>query len=540
MSKIMIEKPRMRWLFGGIGFHNSESTMSALMNEKFMNEIALKSFREISPTFSRVFTGYADWTREAMDSFADYYDKTFRDAKTLLYIVPGRMPMPDEEFDIHEYAEKVAENLEYLINVRKCTKIRYYCATNELSCGNTYAYLANHLDLLKEIHTELYRAFRRHGLDIGLLATDCSGVRNFGQIDWATENMDEITESYCAHLYNYDYPPSDPKGYDYYIESFSKPVEAARKKEKRFILGEYGINCPGKWDNGMPMGNDSAYPVDRPEEEGIYALALVEMSLACINSGCFAGCFWTMLDYPDPIIRENGDSEEEKAIYDASRFSGHGMSYRYNKNGLIKWCDDENDYSSRASLYTMGYMAKLFKKGSRVLKCSWDNENIRCGAVTNADGSVSIAIVNRGKDTDKAEISLEHDCKKPLRKYVYEANNIPYNDFCDLQAYSGKISAKSGNIKITLSPESVIFLTTDYTDRKPSEILSLKKKGKTLSWKKCEDAEHCYYRVFASDKEDFIPSYENQIASTVAECITLKKNLPFYKVLSVDRWGNTR
>lgn len=87
----------------------------------------------------------------------------------------------------------------------------------------------------------------------------------------------------------------------------------------------------------MPMGNDSAYPVDRPEEEGIYALALVEMSLACINSGCFAGCFWTMIDYPDPIIRENGDSKEEKAIYDASRFLGHGMSYRYNKNGLIKW-----------------------------------------------------------------------------------------------------------------------------------------------------------------------------------------------------------
>ena len=143
--------------------------------------------------------------------------------------------------------------------------------------------------------------------------------------------------------------------------------------------------------------------------------------------------------------------------------------------------------------------------------------------------------MNRGKDKDKVEISLEHDCKKPLRKYVYEANNIPYNDFCDLQAHSGKISAKRGNIKITLPPESVIFLTTDYTDRKPSEILSLKKKGKTLSWKKCEDAEHCYYRVFASDKEDFIPSYENQIASTVAECITLKKNMPFYKVLSVDR-----
>ncbi len=52
MSKISIEKPRMRWLFGGIGFHNSESTMSPLMSEEFKNERALKSFREIPPTFS--------------------------------------------------------------------------------------------------------------------------------------------------------------------------------------------------------------------------------------------------------------------------------------------------------------------------------------------------------------------------------------------------------------------------------------------------------------------------------------------------------
>ena len=41
MSKIIISKPPLRWLFGGFGFHNSEATMTALMSEKVKNEIVL-------------------------------------------------------------------------------------------------------------------------------------------------------------------------------------------------------------------------------------------------------------------------------------------------------------------------------------------------------------------------------------------------------------------------------------------------------------------------------------------------------------------
>ena len=201
MSVLKIKKPYRRWLFGGIGFHNSEATMTPMMTERFKNERALKTFREISPTFSRVFAGYADWTREAVDRFADYYDETFRRAGTLVYMVPGRMPMFTPEFDIEDYCERTAANLEYLIKVRKCSKLRYFCVTNELSVGNTYAYLANDLELFKKLHDALYRAFLRHGLDVGLLATDCSGVENFEQIDWAIENMDEISADYCTHLY---------------------------------------------------------------------------------------------------------------------------------------------------------------------------------------------------------------------------------------------------------------------------------------------------------------------------------------------------
>ena len=111
MTVIKITKPMFRWLFGGIGFHNSEATMLRIMPEKFKNQRVLKTFREISPTFSRVFAGYADWTKDAMDAFADYYDLTYRNSGTLIYLAPGRFPYITEDFDMEEYCEKVAKNL---------------------------------------------------------------------------------------------------------------------------------------------------------------------------------------------------------------------------------------------------------------------------------------------------------------------------------------------------------------------------------------------------------------------------------------------
>lgn len=526
MEKISIKKPRLRWLFGGVGFHNNEATMYKIMNEKFKNEGVLKTFNEISPTFSRVFAGYADWTKSAMDSFAEYYDLTFRKSGTVLYLVPGRMPFPDDYFDIYEYCEKVAKNLSYLINEKKLTKIRYYCVTNELSCGNSCAYLSRNLDLFKKLHTELYYAFKRHNVDVGLLATDCSELSNLHQIRWASENMDEITDAYCAHTYVRGYTTEDSDMHDFYYEVYESLVKIALRREKRFILGEYGIKAPDKQNE--VMSNDVYYGVDIPESENMAPLSVAEVSIAAINAGCLATVYWSMFDYPDPFLKEDGDTEEEKARFDAARFSGHGISIRYNKNGLLKWCDDENDYSSRAMLYVMGYFAKLFKKNSRVLKIEKSDSLIRCAAVTNSDGSVSVIIVNRHQNDAEIYFDIEHNVDKPFRKYVYEADNVPYNEFNDLQKFSELVAVQNGEFNVKLRKNSVVFLTTDYKDRKPSEISGIEFDGGVLKWSGCKDAEHCYYRVYKDGR---------QIASTVATEYKTDGNGK-YAVYSVDKYGN--
>lgn len=538
MSIIKLSKPPYRWLFGGVGFHNSEATMLKIMPQKFRDEIAVKTFREISPTFSRTFAGYADWTREAMDAFADYYDLTYRNAGTLIYLAPGRIPYITEDFDVEAHCESVAANFDYLINERKCTKLRYYCVTNELSVGNTNAWFwhQDQMELYKQIHNCLYRAFRRHGLDIGLIAPD-SG---FGRITWATENVDETTECYCAHTYCSQYAPGDLEAYPHFLNLFGTAVKQSQEKEKRFILGEYGLMEKDSWQRLTPMRKDSCYAVDTPEHENTYAIAVCEMAMAAINTGCFSAVFWTMIDYPDPFIRENGDTEEEKIRYDVSRFSGHGVSFRYNKHGLIRWCEDEKDYSSRASLYTMGYIAKLFKKGSRVLKIQeMDDPYLRCAAVTNPDGTMSIAIINWEKTEKDLCLAIEHTADKPFRRYDYCAGNVPYNRSNDLQTWSAEVPFDDGNVKIRLLPESITFLTTDYRKRVPSEVENVSVCEGRLTWDKCTDPEHCYYRVFASPEAEFVPSSENQIASTVAEYTEIRNTDLFYKVLSIDRYGNT-
>lgn len=546
MTVIKLTKPMQRWLFGGIGFHNSEATMTSVMTEEFLNERVLKAFGEISPTFSRVYGGYADWTKEAMDKFADYYDKTFRKSGTLLYLVPGRLPYITKDFDMEAHAESIAERLDYLINVRGCTKIRYYCITNELSVGNSGAWLKYRLDLFKELHDTLYRAFKRYGLGVGLLATDGSGAKNFWQVKWAVDNMDEITDAYCTHLYQNQYTPGDLHLYDYLMNLFSGAVGDALMKQKRYILGEFGITTwtelgvPWKGNKiAIPMVNDVPYSEAVPGSDSVCAVGLAEMAIAVINSGTLAGVYWTMFDYPDPFLIEDGDTDEEKARYDVSRFSGHGLGIRYNKHGLIRWSDDEKDYSGRASLYTLGYMAKLFRKNSRVLYLEdIEDKYLRCAAVTNADGSISLVVINWADDEKEVAFDIEHTITKPLRKYEFEAENPPYNEFCDLQDYSGIIEADNGAFEMVLKPKSVTFVTTDYVNRTPSPISNVRIENNRLVWDKCEDEEHCYYRVFASEDENFVPCYSNQIASTVAEHKNINNPMLFYKVVSVDKYGN--
>ena len=525
-SRVTFIKPKMRWLWGGFGFHNSEATMTPIMSDEFRDQRVLKTFREISPTYSRLFAGYADWTKEAMDRFADYYDATFRLAGTTLYLVPGRMPTITEDFDPDVYAEAVAVRLEYLVKERKCTKIRYYTAANELSVGSNYCWFRNHWELYVKVMKALHRAFRRHGLDIGLMASDASGEGNFETIDWAIRDLNDQTEVYCWHKY----AAYRPELYDELYTGLTNYVRRCLAKEKRLSLGEWGVSAKKDWVGKMVNDGGTGFNYEG-DAANLGAMARAEIGLCAMNAGCVNAASWTFCDYPDPLLREDGDTAEEKARYDVVRFSGHGVDVRYNKWGLFRWDDEAHDYSSYPDLYTMGYLVKLFRKGARVLPWTSDDDTLRAGGVTNPDGSASFAVINWG-ESKQITLEIPHPLRKPLRIYEYDSAHPPYNAFNDLQPAKGTVVAKDGKVSVSVPARSMTFLTTDYENHVPAAVTKIRIVNGRLGWAANEEPEHRYYRVYKDGK---------QIASTVATSLGVSdatsEDAPRFSVRSVDKWG---
>jgi hypothetical protein len=531
VTEITLTKPRMRWLWGGFGFHNSEATMAPMMSDEFRDQRVLKSFREIAPSYSRLFAGFHDWTQEAMDAFADYYDATFRRAGTTLYLVPGRMPVVTDDFDFDRYCEDVASRLEYLVKTRGCRKIRYYALTNEMASGPTWGWFSKHRDVYEKLCRGLYAAFRRHGLDIGLMTPDSAMPEHLDDVVWATKAINDVTEVYCWHYYDRKAKPGEAKVYGDVYGHLTNLVALCLGREKRVSLGEWGMTGPIVPYREGHMRDDGhggwRWPMSAFARE--VAICRAEMGLAAMNAGALNAVSWTFVDYPDPFLREDGDTPGEKARYDVARFSGWGLDVRYNKNGLFRWDDETRDYSSYPDLYTMGWLVKLFRKGARVLEPAFDDADLRVGAVTNPDGSCSVAVVNWGA-AKTVRIASEHPLAKPLRVYEYDSAKPPMNAFNDLQPAKGTVAATDGAFEATLPPRSMTFFTTDYVDRVPAPVAGVRLGGDgALVWNAASDPDHVYYRVFRDG---------GQIASTVATRLDVKGAKGDYAVRSVDRWGN--
>jgi len=536
-ADVTIEKPYFRWLFNGFGFQNSEANFLEMMPDDFRDQRVLKTFAELSPTFGRVYTGFAEQSREQLDRFADYYDLTFRKAGTTLYAVPCAMPAIRSGDNAQEYAEKVAANLEYLIKVRKCVKIRYYCISNELMVGDQWDWFTTQdkWDVFRDYNEALYDAFRRHGLDIKLLATDKAVTTKPAEVvsgfQWTMTNMNSIVGAYCSHWYVYGRKTADLDLWNEYNTYFTNLVQMALRKNRRYILGEYSFHPA--WGKRGVMKDDVSYHLRQPETQTESVLCKCELGLAAMNAGALACVDWSFVDYPDPFIIEDGDSHEEKVRYAAGR-TGWEMEFKYNKCGVFRWCTTDRDYSSYAELYAMGWLVKLFRKNATVLPCTFADSMIRGGAVINPDQSVSIALINRGSAR-----SVTVDCaaalKKPLRRYVYDSANVPYSPFNDLQACSGtvlpSVEPSSSMVTVDLPAKSMTFLTTDYQERLPDAVVKIRIIGDRLTWFPSEDPHHRYYRVFRNGK---------QIASTIATELPVEDLGANYDVKSVDQWGNVR
>lgn len=525
---VAIERPQMPWLFAGFGFQNAEAQLTPLMTDEFRDERAVKSFRELSPSFSRVYVGRAGESKEALDRFADYYDKTFRPCDTTIYAVGGSLPGFPEKLDVETHAESVAKSLEYLIKERDCRKIRFYCLTNELMCDDQWAYFwkKDKMPLFKQFHEALYDAFRRHGLDIQLAASDGSyGRKQAEELKWTTENMDLLTGIYCTHYYD-NVKPGDPAAYGLFYGQFTNVVQLALGRTKRWMLGEFGIAPPRV--RGM-MVDDRNWNGYDPSQAGLAAVTMAEMAMAAVNAGAYAVMSWSFCDYPDPFVVEDSHDPAGRARYESGK-AVYKPDMKYNKWGVFRWSDVRKDFGPNPTYFTLGLMSRYFRKGASVLTAKAADSLVRATVLENRDGTMTAAVVNLGAKRTVVLTGWE-SASHPSRLYRYDSARPYANPFGDLPAPSGTVPSEQGRLSFEIPAKGMAFVTTDYVERTPQPVKGVKIADGRLVWTPTDDPHHCYYRIYANGK---------QVASTVATSRAVDDESATYEVKSVDKWGNVR
>lgn len=528
--EIKIEQPTYPAMFAGIGFHNSESGTYRLLSDRFFNEKICKCYREISPGFMRCFGGFSDWSKEAMDDFAEYYEKMQAVTDTPIYMVPGRGKVHFSDAEIEDYCNQVAEKLSYLINVKKVKHLAYYCFSNELG-QVTMGRLTSRLPLFGQYQEQLYRAFQNHGLNIGLLSTDASG--DWSSIDWAMQNIDIYTKDYCGHYYENSHTPDDTSFYNDWYERCKAYTHKASRKDKHFILGEYGITNANLKILGASASDACSFFENPDQNTELLGIMQAEMIIGAVNAGVFALGFWTFCDYPDPV---NGPSYCDDYMKMWSRYEpymGGGINHRYNRWGLLPF---ENHFGEtpRPVYWCIAPIVKYLKRNSQILEVQTDSELVHACAIHTRNDRISIIVSSRLDNEEAVTIQLPKSGKESFRVYRYLESNPPINQFGDLQAPSDTIMLNNSSLELTMPANSVAIITNDYEEKDHSvnaEIISCD--DTTLKWKPLTDKNHCYYRIFKVDN-----NIENQIASTVACQCRVENSQAEYRVYSVDCYGN--
>lgn len=503
-------------LFRGVGFHAFQHSFTVDQAEK--DNVIYKRWKELAPAFARLNHDSA-WDQKKLDEVATHLQR-MKEAGTELYMTtwnPDDARTPEAQAT---YAKKVADSLDYLINKKGLDNIKWYCMTNELSLG-TWGKLVSDLPLFKAYHQALFKEFKARGLKIGLLATDASPIDLWNTIDWASNNMDDITGIYGGHHYINDFLPEDERFYPWFLDKLQWGTGIAKAKGKDFILGEFGAKQDGRVVNGYTM--DACVWWDTPREP-LVGVQVPEAAIAAINAGIYACGYWTFMDFPDDYT----------------------TSYK-NKWGIFKSTGE--DRSTRSLYYAYGLLTRYFRGPASVVKVNCADPRLRVMAIQNNSRKTwSIAVISRNKTAVPLEFSLPGlKTGTAFRKYVYNPANPPQNPFGDMPGPNAVIKSGTGFLRDsagTTAASTLTVYTTAFDTAPPAAVKGVRSENagsKTMViWKANQEPDLCYYRIYRGAKANFEPTLANQIGSTIAT--EYKDPSPVkgvhYKVVAVDQSGN--
>ncbi len=437
---------------------------------RVLNRVIFRRWMELRPSFARMAMAYSwkpggtELTRMAR------YLRLMMVTHTAVYVTTWNPPVVKSQQEINRLADHVVQQLKFLVDTKKCTNLKYYCFTNELTMG-AWGSLMDNLPLFGAIQQAVYSKLRAADLPIGLLSTDASPISYWPSIAWAAEHMDGITAVYGGH----NYPSGDYLTDDYYypwlLQRFRQYAHIAKQKHKQFILGEFGSRGNGSTVNGVHL--DSCIYFGTPLEP-LVGTQLAEITIAALNAGFSGLCYWTFMDLPQSPL---------------DTYQNHW--------GLTK---DAYPYATRSPYYAYGLITRYLCGPADVVECACNDPRLRVAALYRpSTNSFSIALLNRNTAAIRVHMKLP-DVHDSYNLYLYNPAKVHQNRFGSLQSPIQTIIPHASLLSFPIPAASLIVCTRKSDSPAPLAVSHLSASrltagGWRLTWQETNKGPH-FARVY--------------------------------------------
>jgi len=352
--------------------------------------------------------------------------------------------------DDPRWIEMIVEELDYLINTKKYTCIKYYNLVNEPN--GSWAGTNGNWDQWSTGVKMLANRLRETGLDkqVSIAGPDAvPGKFNseFTGEEWLTKSVDELNDDLgCYDIHNY--PTSDFIFSGQFKKYYQPQIDKVKPTGKPFVFGELGSSRSNE-KNQDRIKEDPYASTDSQMEvyDFSYGIQMADACIQAMNLGFGGIMVW---DVDDAM---------------------HTLDDKGEKNQLKRWgfwnslgteiCNDPADENIRPWFYAWSLMCRYFLPESNIMPVETGNENIHVVA-GEKNGDYTFAITNIGDETFEFRLKTEKTLKLTgVKIYIYEegAYVTDENGFAVPNQVYMKLNMSKGTV-VSINPKSLIVLTS--------------------------------------------------------------------------------
>ena len=320
------------------------------------------------------------------------------------------------------FAEVFADCVDYLINTRGYTCVRYITPVNEPNSvfGEHYSPVQA-IEAYVSMCTELDRVFREKGIREKVKFSLSDDARSSSWLYQTCELLQGVYDVVNSHTYDFGAADSNQQIVNQGTYCLKNYVEAADEYGVPHVYGEFGTDIYSGTSNW---------------KEPSRGLQIARIAANMFQSGSCGMSYWMLYCYYWYWLEQ-----------------GHG-----NDNAMGLWGNADENYSCYPVYYAYSMLTRFVRAGMEIYPVQTDDPNLV--AVGFKSGEDWTYLVVNDSETESKKISFLNNARFPgaMKRYVYDQNNVPTDN--KVIASNGTVTPDGRVLTDTLAPLTFTVYTT--------------------------------------------------------------------------------